>query len=77
VVWGGCDYVLPVGQAQAAVNLLPRGRLAVLPDCGHLPHVENPVRFAAVLAAWYAEHGDLAGDLAEGAAAAESESWSV
>jgi pimeloyl-ACP methyl ester carboxylesterase len=77
VVWGGCDYVVPVGQAQAAVNLLPRGRLTVLPDCGHLPHVENPVRFAAVLDAWYAEHEDLAGDLAEGAAAAESESWSV
>ena len=58
VVWGGCDYVLPVNHAQAAVNLLPDGRLAVIPDCGHLPHVEEPGRFAAVLGDWLAEHDD-------------------
>jgi pimeloyl-ACP methyl ester carboxylesterase len=59
VVWGGCDYVLPARQAQAAVDLLPRGRLALLPDCGHLPHVEHPGRFADVLGAWLSEHRDL------------------
>jgi pimeloyl-ACP methyl ester carboxylesterase len=58
VVWGGCDYVLPAHQAQAAVNLLPNGRLSVLPDCGHLPHIEQPDRFAAVLSDWLIEHGD-------------------
>jgi 4,5:9,10-diseco-3-hydroxy-5,9,17-trioxoandrosta-1(10),2-diene-4-oate hydrolase len=73
VVWGGCDYVLPASQAQAAVNLLPNGRLAVLPDCGHLPHVEDPVRFAAVLDGWLAEHRDHP----EAAAAAENGSWSA
>jgi 4,5:9,10-diseco-3-hydroxy-5,9,17-trioxoandrosta-1(10),2-diene-4-oate hydrolase len=59
VVWGGCDYVLPVSQAQVAVNLLPNGRLAVLPDCGHLPHIESPARFTDVLGSWLAEHRDL------------------
>ena len=59
VIWGGCDYVLPASQAQVAAKLLPNGRLAVLPDCGHLPHVEDPVGFAAVLNAWLAEHADL------------------
>jgi pimeloyl-ACP methyl ester carboxylesterase len=58
VVWGGCDYVLPVTQAQVAVDLLPNGRLAVLPDCGHLPHIESPARFTGVLDAWLAEHRD-------------------
>jgi 2-hydroxy-6-oxonona-2,4-dienedioate hydrolase len=58
VVWGGCDYVLPAHQAQTAVDLLPHGRLALLPDCGHLPHVEQPERFAAVLGEWFAEHDD-------------------
>jgi pimeloyl-ACP methyl ester carboxylesterase len=58
VIWGGCDYVLPVHQAQNAVNLLPHGRLAVIPDCGHLPHVEQPDRFAAVLSDWLTEHRD-------------------
>jgi 4,5:9,10-diseco-3-hydroxy-5,9,17-trioxoandrosta-1(10),2-diene-4-oate hydrolase len=58
VVWGECDYVLPAHQAQTAVDLLPRGRLALIPDCGHLPHVEQPERFAAVLGEWLAEHND-------------------
>jgi pimeloyl-ACP methyl ester carboxylesterase len=34
------------------VKHLPHGRLSVFPDCGHLPHVEQPDRFAAVLGAW-------------------------
>jgi pimeloyl-ACP methyl ester carboxylesterase len=52
VVWGDLDYLLPVQQAHAAVKRLPHGRLSVFPDCGHLPHVEYPDRFAAVLDAW-------------------------
>jgi pimeloyl-ACP methyl ester carboxylesterase len=47
VVWGAWDLVLPVHQAKAAVDRLPRGRLAVFPDCGHLPHLEQPDRFVA------------------------------
>ena len=58
VVWGACDYVLPAHQAQTAVDLLPDGRLALIPDCGHLPHVEHPDRFAAVLTDWLGEHDD-------------------
>jgi 4,5:9,10-diseco-3-hydroxy-5,9,17-trioxoandrosta-1(10),2-diene-4-oate hydrolase len=56
VVWGACDYVLPAYQAQAAVDRLPSGRLSLFPDCGHLPHVERPDRFAAVLRKWLTEH---------------------
>ena len=67
LVWGGCDYVLPVQQAQAAVGLLPHGRLAVLPDCGHLPHVEHPDRFGAVIDDWLAEHHNLPSNTAAGA----------
>jgi pimeloyl-ACP methyl ester carboxylesterase len=58
VIWGGRDYVLPPSQAQAAVDRLPHGRLALLADCGHLPHVECPDRFATVLSEWLAEHPD-------------------
>ena len=60
VIWGGCDYVLPAHQAQTAVNLLPNGRLSLFADCGHLPHVEQPDRFAAVVADWLTEHSDRA-----------------
>jgi pimeloyl-ACP methyl ester carboxylesterase len=56
VVWGACDYVLPAYQAQAAVDRLPAGQLSVFPDCGHLPHVECPDRFAAVLSEFLTEH---------------------
>jgi len=56
LIWGGCDYVLPAHHAQAAVRLLPQGRLSMLPHCGHLPHVEQPARFAAVLGDWLTEH---------------------
>jgi 4,5:9,10-diseco-3-hydroxy-5,9,17-trioxoandrosta-1(10),2-diene-4-oate hydrolase len=52
VIWGGLDYLLPVQQARAAVKHLPHGQLSVFPDCGHLPHVEYPDRFAAVLGTW-------------------------
>jgi hypothetical protein len=31
IVWGGCDYVLPAYQAQAAVNLLPDGAAVGVP----------------------------------------------
>ena len=44
--------MLPVQRAHAAVKSLPHGRLSVFPDCGHLPHVEHPDRFAAVLGSW-------------------------
>jgi pimeloyl-ACP methyl ester carboxylesterase len=58
VMWGGCDYVLPVHQAHAAVRRLHRGRLSLFPDCGHMPHVERPARFVSVLGDWLAEHHD-------------------
>jgi len=58
IIWGGCDYLLPAHQAQTAVNLLPNGRLSVFSDCGHLPHIEQPDRFAAVLSDWLVEHRD-------------------
>jgi pimeloyl-ACP methyl ester carboxylesterase len=55
VIWGENDYVLPAHQARAAVERLPRGRLSLFPDCGHLPHVEHPDRFATVLSDWLDE----------------------
>jgi pimeloyl-ACP methyl ester carboxylesterase len=61
VVWGDRDYLLPVQQARAAVNSLPHGRLSVFPDCGHLPHIEHPHRFAAVLGSWLTEPRDHPG----------------
>jgi 4,5:9,10-diseco-3-hydroxy-5,9,17-trioxoandrosta-1(10),2-diene-4-oate hydrolase len=49
VVWGTSDLVFPKDQAQAAVSRLQQGHLALIPDCGHLPHVERPEPFTAAL----------------------------
>ena len=49
VVWGARDRVFPDSQARDAAARLRRGSLAVIPDCGHLPHVECPDRFVAAL----------------------------
>src|SRR3712207_2241119 len=49
VVWGARDRVFPESQAREAVARLPEGSLALIPDCGHMPHVECPDRFLAAL----------------------------
>jgi pimeloyl-ACP methyl ester carboxylesterase len=50
VVWGGRDRVLPPSQAHEAIARLRNGSLELVPDCGHLPQVEHPERFASTLA---------------------------
>jgi pimeloyl-ACP methyl ester carboxylesterase len=49
VVWGARDRVFPESQAREAAARLKDGSLGVIPDCGHLPHVEYPGRFVAEL----------------------------
>ena len=49
VVWGERDRVFPHSQARTAASRLRQGFLELIPDCGHLPHVERPDRFAAIL----------------------------
>ncbi len=60
VLWGANDLVVPVHHARAATARLPHGRLEVIPDCGHLPHLERPDRFVAALGRFLVEHRDSA-----------------
>ena len=50
VVWGERDRVLPPSQARESMARLRNGTLELVPDCGHLPQVEQPERFASGLA---------------------------
>ncbi len=51
IVWGESDRILPVAHGRRAAGRIPRSRLAIIPDCGHMPHVERPEAFLeAVLA---------------------------
>ena len=49
VVWGTDDKVIPKEHGQAAVSRLKQGQLALIPDCGHIPHIERPEEFTAQL----------------------------
>src|SRR5918997_3707920 len=49
VVWGERDRVFPCSQAKRSVARLQEGTLALIPDCGHMPHVECPDRFLGAL----------------------------
>ena len=57
VVWGTRDRVLPYSQAKEAFSHLQEGYLELIPECGHLPHVEQPDRFASSLRRFLSEKG--------------------
>lgn len=50
LVWGGRDPVIPVAHAHALQRQLPGSRLVVFDRAGHFPQVDDPGRFAAVVA---------------------------
>ena len=54
VLWGTNDLVLPKDQAIAAVSRLQQGHLALIPECGHIPHVERPELFTQELSKFLA-----------------------
>ncbi len=54
---GARDRVFPDSQAREAVAHLPDGSLALIPECGHMPHVECPAHFLAVLGEFFGGRG--------------------
>ena len=50
IVWGELDGIIPVEHAHAAHAMLPGSRLEIFAGAGHFVHVEQPVKFAGVLA---------------------------
>ena len=54
LVWGGADTVIPVSHAHELHALLPGSRLEVFAGAGHFPQVDDPARFAAVVAEFVA-----------------------
>ena len=57
VVWGERDRVFPRFQAKRSVVRLRDGSLVLIPDCGHMPHVECPDRFMDALDNFLARRG--------------------
>jgi pimeloyl-ACP methyl ester carboxylesterase len=48
-VWGANDRVFPKDYAFAYQRLIPGSKLAIIPDCGHLPQIEQRQAFVAAL----------------------------
>ena len=49
VAWGDHDHILPHSQLRAATAALPRAESYVFPNTGHMPQIERPDEFAAVV----------------------------
>jgi pimeloyl-ACP methyl ester carboxylesterase len=49
IVWGARDSIIPVRHGEDAHQAIPGSRLEIFEDVGHLPQLEAPGRFIAVL----------------------------
>jgi len=55
IVWGENDPIIPVEHAREAHAQLPSSHLEIFEDTGHVPQLERPGRFIAVLERFFAE----------------------
>jgi pimeloyl-ACP methyl ester carboxylesterase len=55
IIWGKRDPMIPVRHAEEAHKAIPGSRLVLFDDVGHLPQLEVPARFVAVLERFLAE----------------------
>lgn len=49
IVWGANDHLVPVADAFELQAAIPDAQLVVFPDCGHVPMIEHPDRFNAIV----------------------------
>jgi pimeloyl-ACP methyl ester carboxylesterase len=49
IVWGLSDHVVPVEAALGYHRLIPRSRLEIFERTGHVPQLERPARFNALM----------------------------
>jgi pimeloyl-ACP methyl ester carboxylesterase len=49
VLWGGRDALIPVSHGRAFAAAIPRARLQIVPDAGHLIALDRPDEFAAAV----------------------------
>ena len=55
VVWGEKDSIIPISHGHEAVDAMPKARMEVFDGAGHFPHIDEPERFADLLAAFVRE----------------------
>jgi pimeloyl-ACP methyl ester carboxylesterase len=52
VVWGAEDVIFPVAHAEAFVSAIPGAQCVIIPNAGHLPHIEQPAAFSTAVNAF-------------------------
>lgn len=62
IVWGLSDRIVPVEAALGYHRLIPRSRLEIFERTGHVPQLERPRRFNAMLDEFLAEEPADVGD---------------
>jgi len=53
IVWGERDSIIPAAHGAAARAAMPGSRFEVFPGAGHMPHDDDPGRFAELLTDFY------------------------
>lgn len=53
VVWGRRDRIIPVEHAKPTHKSMPGSRLELFDEAGHFPHLDDPLRFARALEAFF------------------------
>jgi len=49
IVWGGRDSIIPPSHGRAAHEAMPGSRFVVFEGAGHMPHADEPKRFADIV----------------------------
>lgn len=62
VLWGEHDRIVPVRQTQVLSQCVADARTVVLPDCGHIPQIEQPGRVGYLLAEFFGDPLPLLAD---------------
>lgn len=57
LLWGERDTITPLSQGAYLQEILPNAELVVLPDVGHIPHIEDTAAFTATVVRFLGTHG--------------------
>ena len=49
LIWGANDRLFPKEYAYAWQQLIPGSTAVIIPECGHVPHIEKPAEFVSEL----------------------------
>jgi pimeloyl-ACP methyl ester carboxylesterase len=49
LLWGGEDAITPINSGEIYQRAIPRSRLVVIENCGHMPEMEKPTEFSGLI----------------------------